>query len=111
MIVSGIFAKVSCRNKWFWGVLAAILGFCLGCSGENGEAEYPKLKITQISSEQFGVFMEGSSDRPILVQHVAENQRPYIHPIVAPDGKGLLTEFQPNRGFVMDAWKKFVSEY
>lgn len=32
---------------------------------------------------------------PILIQHAAPDNRPYIHPIVAPDGKGCLTENQP----------------
>jgi len=31
----------------------------------------------------------------ILVQNAGENFRPYIHPIAAPDGKGVLTEFSP----------------
>src|SRR5688500_11279453 len=34
--------------------------------------------------------------RPILVQHAARDRRPYIHPIVAPDGRGgELTEDAP----------------
>ena len=32
---------------------------------------------------------------PILTQNAREDTRPYIHPIVAPDGKGLLTEYRP----------------
>jgi hypothetical protein len=32
---------------------------------------------------------------PILIQHAAPDNRPYIHPIIAPDGKGCLTENQP----------------
>jgi putative membrane-bound dehydrogenase-like protein len=31
----------------------------------------------------------------ILTQNAGENFRPYIHPIAAPDGKGVLTEFSP----------------
>lgn len=31
----------------------------------------------------------------ILVQNVKTNHRPYLHPIVAPDGKGILTEYSP----------------
>lgn len=29
---------------------------------------------------------------PILTQNAYSNFRPYIHPIVAPDGKGTITE-------------------
>lgn len=32
---------------------------------------------------------------PILVQHAAADNRPYIHPLRAPDGQGCLTEDQP----------------
>ncbi|GAA4452474.1 hypothetical protein GCM10023189_15960 [Nibrella saemangeumensis] len=32
---------------------------------------------------------------PILTQHARPDTRPYIHPIVAPDGKGVLTEHRP----------------
>ncbi|OGV62368.1 MAG: hypothetical protein A3K19_15965 [Lentisphaerae bacterium RIFOXYB12_FULL_65_16] len=35
------------------------------------------------------------SGAPILVQHAAADNRPYIHPLLAPDGKGCLTEDQP----------------
>lgn len=31
----------------------------------------------------------------LLTQHVKQTIRPYIHPIIAPDGKGTLTEFSP----------------
>ena len=40
------------------------------------------------------VFREGS-DGPILTQNARPDHRPYLHPIVAPDGKGLLTEYSP----------------
>jgi hypothetical protein len=32
---------------------------------------------------------------PVLTQNARENIRPYIHPIVAPDGKGILTQLSP----------------
>ena len=40
------------------------------------------------------VFLEGS-ERAIVTQHARPGFRPYIHPIVAPDGKGILTEYSP----------------
>jgi len=33
---------------------------------------------------------------PILTQNAATGMRPYVHPLVAPDGKGLLTELAPS---------------
>ena len=40
------------------------------------------------------VYRTGSST-PVLVQHAPPAARPYIHPIAAPDGKGILTETSP----------------
>src|SRR5688572_24391311 len=36
-----------------------------------------------------------NSTKPILIQHALAGFRPYIHPIAAPDGKGVLTEYSP----------------
>lgn len=33
---------------------------------------------------------------PLLVQNAPPNMRPYLHPLLAPDGKGVLTEFRPS---------------
>lgn len=33
--------------------------------------------------------------KPILTQNAGAEMRPYLHPLVAPDGRGLLTEFSP----------------
>lgn len=41
-----------------------------------------------------GVFAEGRSEA-IITQHARAGFRPYLHPIMAPDGKGVLTEYQP----------------
>jgi putative membrane-bound dehydrogenase-like protein len=40
------------------------------------------------------VYRVGESE-PIVTQNAREDFRPYIHPIVAPDGNGLLTEYSP----------------
>ncbi|HMI03848.1 MAG TPA: DUF6807 family protein, partial [Pedobacter sp.] len=39
--------------------------------------------------------LKADSKAIILTQNAGENFRPYIHPIAAPDGKGILTEFSP----------------
>jgi hypothetical protein len=36
-----------------------------------------------------------SGREPILTQDAQPDNRPYLHPIVAPDGKGVLTEYRP----------------
>ncbi len=43
---------------------------------------------------QFTVYKNGGKQR-VLTQVAKENERPYIHPIVAPDGVGELTEYRP----------------
>ena len=53
----------------------------------------PELEM-QSTTERVEIFRSGQSD-PILVQHATPNTRAYIHPIVAPDGNGLLTEDTP----------------
>ncbi len=40
------------------------------------------------------VFRSGGGE-PVLVQQAGAEMRPYLHPIAAPDGKGVLTEFSP----------------
>lgn len=35
------------------------------------------------------------SKNALLTQIAKVNERPYIHPIIAPDGKGVLTEYRP----------------
>lgn len=39
--------------------------------------------------------VRAGSNEPILVQNARDDHRPYIHPIVAPDGKGELTQYSP----------------
>ena len=41
------------------------------------------------------VFRAGQA-APILTQNAVADARPYLHPIAAPDGKGVLTEFSPD---------------
>ena len=47
------------------------------------------------ASDQVRIHRSAKSE-PILTQVTKANFRPYIHPIIAPDGKGVLTEFSPD---------------
>lgn len=40
------------------------------------------------------IFRQGET-KPIVTQVAKADFRPYLHPIVAPDGKGVLTEYSP----------------
>jgi len=46
------------------------------------------------ATETIMVYRPGQKT-PILTQVAKTNFRPYLHPIVAPDGKGVLTEYSP----------------
>jgi putative membrane-bound dehydrogenase-like protein len=49
---------------------------------------------TDESNERIEVF-RANEKTPILTQVAKPDFRPYLHPIVAPDGKGILTEYSP----------------
>ena len=46
------------------------------------------------AANTISVYRENGNE-PILTQNARPGFRPYIHPIVAPDGKGVMTEFSP----------------
>lgn len=62
-----------------------------GLSGTSEE----ELRIEQNEKAGTISIFRSDSNEPILTQHAREDVRPYIHPIVAPDGKGSLTEYRP----------------
>lgn len=44
--------------------------------------------------EAISVYRAGSQE-PLITQNARKDFRPYLHPIKAPDGKGVLTEYSP----------------
>ena len=60
--------------------------------GEHNHAPILTLHHNQ-SDETISVFRNDSE--LVLTQNAKSDIRPYIHPIIAPDGKGVLTEFSP----------------
>ncbi len=76
--------------------------FLSGCHSSSGAshreetAQIPTmLKIVQNESEgTLSIFRE-DKEQPILVQNAKEDFRPYIHPMVAPNGEAILTEYSP----------------
>lgn len=63
--------------------------------GENGRMDnrYPHLRA--VSSDRSIRIYRGDGKEPILVQQAQADERPYLHPIMAPDGQGILTENAP----------------
>jgi hypothetical protein len=63
-------------------------------AAEGGAGGKVVLHIQTDPSGSFAVF-RGKGREPLLTQVAKADERPYIHPIVAPDGKGVLTEYRP----------------
>lgn len=91
------------------GALAAAVVFSLSCSSieksgtssTNGRpAEMQHVQAEQLRAVQdeeagtISIFRENGSD-PILTQNARPDHRPYLHPIVAPDGNGNVTQYSP----------------
>jgi hypothetical protein len=53
------------------------------------------LQIRRDAADTSMAVFRKNSKEPILTQIIKKEERPYIHPIVAPDGKGVITEFRP----------------
>ncbi len=63
---------------------------------ESGAAKEVNSVLQVIRNDtMIQVFRKQNKD--VLLTHVVRmNNRPYIHPIIAPDGKGVLTEYRPS---------------
>ncbi|XOV94408.1 MAG: PVC-type heme-binding CxxCH protein [Bacteroidota bacterium] len=88
------------RNKVMRGIILALLVFQLltGCntSPESSDQQGGSTLTLKSDDEQstISVYRDGVGS-PIVVQNAKSDFRPYLHPIVAPDGKGVLTEYSP----------------
>src|SRR5919199_208285 len=82
---------------------AFLLTLTLICFGwmaltpKGHQSVQPPTTLRLVQDEQantIAVYRAGDN-QPIITQNAKPNFRPYLHPIVAPDGKGLLTEYSP----------------
>ncbi len=53
------------------------------------------LRLVQDQQAETISVLRPGSEQPILVQNAGSDHRPYLHPIVAPDGNGVLTQYSP----------------
>jgi Family of unknown function (DUF6807) len=53
------------------------------------------LRAEQDEASQTIKICRGDSKDPIVTVNVRHDARPYLHPIVAPDGHGIITEYRP----------------
>jgi hypothetical protein len=70
-----------------------------GCSTIHSTSQKGKgQKVFEIRQDEekktISVF-KMSGKEPMMTQVVKPDERPYIHPIIAPDGNGVLTEYRP----------------
>ncbi len=89
-------------NHGAWAAVVALLIIAAGCASLRlidegprtaGEAT-PRLTIRQDPSGNLEVLRPGTA-KPLVTQVARADERPYLHPIVAPDGNGTLTEDGP----------------
>ena len=88
------------RSVALW---VSIVCFSYGCGARQAEGDQQSeptsdekdLIIEQ--DEQAGTIsvFRADDNALLLTQNAREGVRPYVHPIMAPDGKGLLTEYRP----------------
>ena len=83
------------------GCAAAATAVCASIAllpAEQAGTPGARRRLTVRHDERAGtiaVFRDGTSS-PVVTQHSRPDFRPYLHPIAAPDGKGVLTEFSPD---------------
>ncbi|MCR9229070.1 MAG: PmoA family protein [Flavobacteriaceae bacterium] len=82
------------RNKNIFKIIGAY--FLLGLMGPNIYAQENTLYIiTDSINESLIISRSKDKSDSVLTQVVKAGIRPYIHPIAAPDGDGVLTEYGP----------------
>ena len=93
-------AKSLLFGVWMVPALALAIvdyGFAPSSIGDLPNASDPTILTVQYD-EQAGTIstFRSGEELPILSQHARPDSRPYIHPIAAPDGDGVLTEYRPD---------------
>lgn len=82
-------------------LLLTVVGISYGCSTQrtnNSSTGHSGSVFTVTQDNTAGsisIYM-GSSKAPVMTQMAKPDERPYIHPIIAPDGKGVLTQYRPD---------------
>lgn len=76
-------------------VITTLLSLAACNSGDTAFSTSGPLRAEQNPEEGTISVYIGNSSQPAVVQQARPDFRPYLHPLMAPDGKGLLTEFSP----------------
>ncbi len=81
-------------NRFFIPTTLLILLLLASCGTTDYGQGDDLIAILDEDVQTISIFRKGASD-PILVQNARSDHRPYLHPIVSPDGNGLVTEYSP----------------
>ncbi len=78
------------------GVLSWAVAGCTttGVTGGGGTAEILLRAVKNEAEGKIEIFRDGTRE-PILTQNAQPDHRPFLHPIVAPDGNGVVTQYSP----------------
>ena len=92
--------KVPATFAFVFVVLAALSIGCTQSTGAEGaeaqesENTVPLRAVQDAETGSIAIYREGE-DEPIVTQNAGAEHRPFLHPIAAPDGKGLATQYSP----------------
>ena len=64
-------------------------------SGASTIRQPKKVSLKIIQNDTVISVYRKDGDKPLMTHISKKNNRPYIHPINAPDGKGVMTEYRP----------------
>ncbi|MCB0631793.1 MAG: PmoA family protein [Lewinella sp.] len=68
--------------------------YCLSCSEPTSTSEVARQFHATKTEGVIQIYQQGQ-EQAVVTQHAAEDHRPYLHPILAPDSKVELTEYSP----------------
>ena len=100
--VRSLLARVANSHQHRWAAVVSLFIVAAGCASlrliddqpKTPRGSAPRLAIRQAPSGALEVVRPGTPT-PVLVQVAKADERPYLHPIAAPDGRGTLTENSP----------------
>ena len=92
------------ESRHLFAIVLGLAAAGIGCASQrlatSEQRPTPAAKVPGLIArhdEQAGtisIFRRGEA-KPVVTQNAKPDFRPYLHPIVAPDGKGVLTEYSP----------------
>ena len=80
-------------------ILISLVIFNIGGNSQisRSSASTSKKVILNLVQRDTVISAYKSNSKELILSHVAKSDnRPYIHPIIAPDGKGVLTQYRPS---------------